>query len=106
MNPGDRVNTRRYAERRPSGPRKVRHGLKLQGLLETSGLAPGSPQSDASVSSAAGANAWLAQRWLRLIEQIIEPARLASGWEYVKAGQIVMLESRPGLLDAQVQGGS
>ena len=74
------------AERRTSGPRRVRSGLRLR---SRDGVAARSP---------------LAQRWVNLIEVGTAPDELAEGLRYARIGQIVRLEIEPGSLVAAVQG--
>lgn len=47
---------------------------------------------------------WWSQRFVRALEQIAEPARLARGRSYARAGQVVALEVAPGRVSARVQG--
>lgn len=109
MNPAERnAQTRRYHERRPDTPRRVRHGVKLSGVLEFS-----SPLANAAhsvtlnpKSKLQNPNVALAERWLRLIEARIEPAVMTAGLEYARAGQIVNVEFRAGAIEARVQGRS
>ncbi len=77
---------RRFIDRRPETPRRVRNGIKLQGKTEPAAETP------------------LAQRWLKLLEGRIEPLRLAAGLEYARSGQVVNLDVIPGAVTASVQG--
>lgn len=76
---------RRFQQRRPDGPRRVRHGLKPSRKDSL-------PQSP------------LAVRWMKLAEPRFDPATLATGLEYMRSGQIVSLEVRAGAVEASVQG--
>lgn len=68
-------------------PRKVRGGVKL-------------PNGDVAPPTA-----WVAQRWLRLIEQAAEGARLVEGLEdYARAGQTKKISYMVSRVDAIIQG--
>lgn len=77
---------RRFGERRPEGPRRVKNGLKLS---NREGRVARNP---------------LAERWLRLIEGHVAPETMRQGLEYAQAGQIVSMQVTPGTIEAQVQG--
>jgi uncharacterized Zn finger protein len=50
------------------------------------------------------ATSWWASRWVAALEQLVDPSRLTRGRTYARQGQVVKLETRPGAIDAQVQG--
>lgn len=75
----------------PAKPIKVRGGVKLR--VPAGGEAPGLfPHS------------WLAQRWMRLIEQAAPGDSLKEGLEYATLGQTRRLAVEPGAAYADVQG--
>lgn len=47
---------------------------------------------------------WWSRRWVAVIEQCIDPARLARGRSYARRGQVVSVTIEPGLVTAFVQG--
>jgi uncharacterized Zn finger protein len=71
-------------ERKPTGPRRVRNGVKLR-----SGEDP---------------RTWLGRRWIALVEQLVEPKERHEGLDYARRGQTVTLDLVPGGIDAKVQG--
>lgn len=81
-----------FVPRKPAGPRRVRHGVKLAGVLQT----PPEASEEAGVR--------LARRLLNLLESLIDSVQLADGLEYAKTGQIIDIEFRPGLIEAHIQG--
>ena len=95
---------RRYPDRRPEGPRRVRHGLKLQGIFDFKLIAPlhDEPASQpAEKTSSAGA---LSERWFALASGAFERAALLEGHEYARLGQTVNLELQKGRIRAAIQG--
>lgn len=86
--PGSMIGQRRPPIRAPLvRPRKVRGGVKV-------------PNGDV-----APANAWVAQRWLRLMEQAAPGQRLSEGLEdYARAGQTKKLSFMLGRVDGVIQG--
>lgn len=50
------------------------------------------------------ARLWPAQRWLRIVDQIPDPAALRDGLEYADIGQTRSLLLQPGVITASVQG--
>lgn len=93
--PGSQQN-RNFTTKRLDGPRKVRHGMKLKGILD--------PVTADNKSKTDSLNVDLARRLLGLIEVRIAAPQLTAGLEYAKAGQIVNIEFQPGLIEARVQG--
>jgi len=77
---------KRFTERRPDGPRKVRHGIKLLGKV------------DPPVFTGIGL------RWMKLLEAATEPPVLAAGLAYARSGQTTGLEIKSGGVQAHVQG--
>lgn len=70
-------------------PRKVRGGVKI-------------PAGDVAAPTA-----WVAQRWLRLMEQAAEGPRLVEALDdYARAGQTKRINFLPGKVDASIQGRS
>lgn len=74
--------------RKPDGPRRVRHGIRLKrkGGLET--LPPS------------------ARRWLDLVESAAAPESRLMGLEYALAGQVASFAIVPGAIEGLVQGRS
>lgn len=79
---------RNRIEPRYSGPRRVRHGLKLK------------------ADSRALSEHPLAARWLALVESRIGAEAMTQGLEYAKVGQVVSWEVQAGAIVAMVQGRS
>ena len=73
-------------DRRADGLRRVRAGVKLRAR---NGVIARTP---------------LAERWLRLVEEMIDHEELAEGLRYAKLGQIVTLQPQDGAIAAEVQG--
>ncbi len=67
-------------------PRKVRGGVKI------------------GAGDIAPSTAWAAQRWLRLIEQAADGARLVEGLDYARLGQTKRISYTVGKVEAAVQG--
>ena len=100
--PGNSQN-RSFTPKRSDGPRKVRHGIKLQGtLLSDSQIEPNA--TDRTSKPAASSGAQLGRRWLSLVESAAESAQLAAGLEYARSGQVVNIEFQAGAVTGQVQG--
>ena len=78
--------SKRFTERRPDGPRRVRHGIKLLGKV------------DPPVFSGMGL------RWMRLLEAATEPPVMAAGLAYARSGQTTGIEIKSGGVNAHVQG--
>jgi uncharacterized Zn finger protein len=72
-------------ELRPMTPRRVRKGIKLRAAGE-------------SVRS------WPAQRWLALLERMIDASRRATGLEYARSGQTLSMEFTADGVIGRVQG--
>lgn len=70
----------------PSKPRRVKGGVRA-------------PISDASTTGS-----WIAQRWLRLLEQVAEGQRLIEGQEYAREGQTKRWSTSVGKAEASIQG--
>ncbi|MCI0366662.1 MAG: hypothetical protein L0219_22590 [Phycisphaerales bacterium] len=109
----DASKDRRYAGRRGDGPRRVRNGIKLRGVLDVDlgssgddrpGVEEALPRGSANGAGQRLAPYSVARRWLRYVRQAIEPANVAVGLEYGRSGQTISLEVQPGLIEAQVQG--
>src|ERR687883_152107 len=47
---------------------------------------------------------WWAGRWIAALERLVDPARLARGRTYARAGQVVSLDVSAHGVDARVQG--
>jgi len=73
-------------DRKPEGPRRVRHGVKLQAR---DGTIPSTPMSDTLVA---------------LIESMVAPDTLEEGRHYARLGQIASMEHQAGAISALVQG--
>jgi uncharacterized Zn finger protein len=73
-------------DRRADGLRRVRAGVKLRAR---NGVIARTP---------------LAERWLRLVEELVDHEELSEGLRYAKLGQIVTLEPQDGAIAAEVQG--
>jgi uncharacterized Zn finger protein len=93
---------RRMPDRKPEGPRRVRHGIKLRNVYDF-GLSAPANTSAPSIEPAAPTHP-IADQWFSLISQRIERPTLLAGYEYAKAGQIVRIEWQTGLIEATVQG--
>jgi uncharacterized Zn finger protein len=91
----------RMPDRKPEGPRRVRHGLKLRNVYDFGLIAPES--RPASLIDAEAPH-WIAERWFALFNQHVERTTLFAGYEYAKAGQVVKVEWGTGLIEASVQG--
>lgn len=79
----------------PLKPRKVRGGVKLSASTVSTAAALSEDQSPGS---------WVAQRWVRLMEQAAEGSRMVEGLEYAKLGQTRRMSIGKGGVDAAVQG--
>jgi uncharacterized Zn finger protein len=73
-------------DRRPSGPRRVRRGLRL------------ARRDGVKATNAA------ARRWLAGMERTFGPEAMRAGWEYALSGQVVTLDLEEGQVRATVQG--
>jgi uncharacterized Zn finger protein len=85
---------KRYAERKPDGPRRVRHGMKLQGTLDF-GVEGGRNW---------GEGGSIGQRIFSLTSRLFDEAALGAGFEYAKSGQAINLELQTGSIRSSVQG--
>ena len=47
---------------------------------------------------------WWSRRWVTVIEQCIDAARISRGKSYARRGQVVSISIEPGLVTAFVQG--
>ena len=72
-------------DRKPEGPRRVRHGLKLR----TRDDVPTGPLADA---------------WLGAVSQVLDAAEASEGLRYARLGQTVGLDVESGAVTARVQG--
>jgi uncharacterized Zn finger protein len=88
---------KRFADRKPEGPRRVRHGLKLQGDFDFGLSAVDQPRAVGEPQS-------LAQRWYALASSAFDRETMLAGYEYAKSGQTVSLDLQKGLIRAAVQG--
>lgn len=70
-------------------PKRVRGGLRYEGILE---------------ATPPPAGLWAAQRWLRLVELAADGEALRDGLEYAKLGQTRRWVVLPGRVEASVQG--
>ncbi len=70
----------------PMKPRRVKGGVR------------------APISDAASTGSWIAQRWLRLLEQAAEGQRLIDGQEYAREGQTKRWSTSAGKVEASIQG--
>ena len=77
---------KRFTERRPDGPRRVRHGIKLLGKVEP------------PVFSGVGL------RWMKLLEVAAELPVMDAGLAYARSGQTTGMDIRAGGVSAHVQG--
>ncbi len=73
-------------ELRPLSPRRVRKGIKLR------------------AGAGDSVRSWPAQRWLALLEQMIDAPRRAEGLEYARAGQTQSMEIAADGIIGRVQG--
>jgi uncharacterized Zn finger protein len=78
--------TSSYAWWERHGPRLPSHGIK------------------AHTRRGAFGKSWWASRWIAALEKLVNPARLARGRTYARAGQIVSLDVERGRVRARVQG--
>lgn len=97
---------RTLTPRRHNGPRKVRGGLKLQGVLsqDAAAIQPSRTRTSGDASAPGIPGAALAMQLLSLMHAKFLPEAWAQGTEYAKAGQIVSLEIQSGRIEANVQG--
>jgi uncharacterized Zn finger protein len=90
--PGNSQNRSTF-QRRSETPRKVRGGIKLAGTL-----------FNPSTEEEAGAGVELARRFQALWEAAVDRDSAAPGREYAKAGQVVDVDVRAGIIESHVQG--
>jgi uncharacterized Zn finger protein len=80
------VVSSRYGWWERHGPRLPSHGIK------------------AHTRRGAFGKSWWASRWIEALERLVNPARLARGRAYARAGQVVSLDVERGGVTARVQG--
>lgn len=107
--PGHPAHVRRHPEKR-DGPRRVRHGLKLQEIVDFSALTGRQTLSAAAEARTLLHSIDLVQQWLALMQARFDVAALVAGFEYAQSGQVMSLDfsggSGGGAIEAQVQGSS
>src|SRR5512135_296656 len=75
-----------YPHFKPSVPREVKGGIKVQSKRGTFG------------------ESWWAKRWIAVLESFQIGARLGRGRSYARRGQVVSIEIEKGSVRAKVQG--
>lgn len=78
-------------------------GRKKNWVYSKPRAAHGGIRSRTGRSRFCGSN-WWSRRWIQILEQSIDSARLARGRTYARNGQVVDIEIEPGLVTASVQG--